>query len=51
MYQSNIYQIEYLIIDECDKMLQSDELRTDIKHIFDQLTRPKQVMMFSATMP
>ncbi|KAL4435312.1 hypothetical protein ABPG74_022795 [Tetrahymena malaccensis] len=42
--------IEYFIIDECDRVLSSNKMRSDVQNIFYELPRKKQVMMFSGTM-
>ncbi|VDK32615.1 unnamed protein product [Taenia asiatica] len=43
-------QIKHFIIDECDKMLDTLDMRRDVQDIFRMTPRSKQVMMFSATM-
>jgi superfamily II DNA/RNA helicase len=42
--------IKYFILDECDKMLESLEMRRDIQKVFRMTPHDKQVMMFSATL-
>lgn len=42
--------IEYFIVDECDRVLNSNKMRSDVQNIFYELPRKKQVMMFSGTM-
>jgi len=42
--------IKYFILDECDKMLESLDMRRDIQKIFKLTPHEKQVMMFSATL-
>jgi ATP-dependent RNA helicase UAP56/SUB2 len=42
--------VKYFILDECDKMLESLEMRDDIQKIFRATPHDKQVMMFSATL-
>ncbi|KAI3895453.1 hypothetical protein MKW92_043931 [Papaver armeniacum] len=39
-----------LILDECDKMLESLDMRKDVQEIFKMTPHDKQVMMFSATL-
>eukprot|EP01115_Flamella_aegyptia_P004043 TRINITY_DN17973_c0_g1_i1.p1 TRINITY_DN17973_c0_g1~~TRINITY_DN17973_c0_g1_i1.p1 ORF type:complete len:432 (-),score=170.83 TRINITY_DN17973_c0_g1_i1:49-1344(-) len=46
----NLKNIKYFILDECDKMLESLEMRNDIQKIFRMTPHDKQVMMFSATL-
>jgi len=42
--------IKHFVIDECDKVLDTLDMRKDIQAIFKQTPHQKQVMMFSATM-
>ncbi|ODV61129.1 ATP-dependent RNA helicase SUB2 [Ascoidea rubescens DSM 1968] len=42
--------IENFVIDECDKVLESFDMRRDIQDIFRSTPHQKQVMMFSATL-
>ena len=42
--------IKHFIMDECDKMLDQLDMRSDVQHIFRLTPHNKQVMMFSATM-
>jgi len=44
-------KIKYFVIDECDRVLSSIQMRNDIQEIFIKTPREKQVMMFSGTMP
>jgi ATP-dependent RNA helicase UAP56/SUB2 len=46
----NLKNIKYFIMDECDKMLESLEMRRDVQKIFRLTPHDKQVMMFSATL-
>jgi len=46
-----IDKIKYFVIDECDRVLSSIQMRNDIQEIFIKTPREKQVMMFSVTMP
>jgi len=41
--------VRHFILDECDKMLESD-MRRDVQKIFTSTPHDKQVMMFSATL-
>lgn len=43
-------KIKYFVMDECDKMLEKLDMRSDVQHIFRMTPHEKQVMMFSATM-
>lgn len=42
--------IKSFVIDECDKVLESVEMRRDVQDIFRATPHQKQVMMFSATL-
>lgn len=42
--------IKHFILDECDKLLESLDMRKDVQKIFRMTPRNKQVMMFSATL-
>lgn len=42
--------IKQFILDECDKMLDSIDMRRDVQEIFRACPHRKQVMMFSATL-
>ncbi|XP_055334083.1 spliceosome RNA helicase DDX39B-like [Paramacrobiotus metropolitanus] len=42
--------VKHFIIDECDKMLHQEDMRAQIKVIFDATPAKKQVMLFSATL-
>jgi len=42
--------IKHFILDECDKMLTSIDMRRDVQNIFRFTPHEKQVMMFSATL-
>jgi len=42
--------IKFFILDECDKMLESLDMRRDVQKIFKLTPHDKQVMMFSATL-
>jgi len=46
----NLKNIKYFILDECDKMLESLDMRRDVQQIFKMTPHNKQVMMFSATL-
>lgn len=46
----NLKNIKYFILDECDKMLESLEMRNDIQKLFRMTPHEKQVTMFSATL-
>lgn len=42
--------IKHFILDECDKLLDSLDMRKDVQDIFRATPKHKQVMMFSATL-
>ncbi|KAK7255254.1 hypothetical protein RIF29_28661 [Crotalaria pallida] len=42
--------VRHFILDECDKMLESLDMRKDVQEIFKLTPHDKQVMMFSATL-
>jgi ATP-dependent RNA helicase UAP56/SUB2 len=42
--------IKHFVLDECDKMLESLDMRKDVQKIFKMTPHDKQVMMFSATL-
>ncbi|XP_050273910.1 DEAD-box ATP-dependent RNA helicase 15-like [Quercus robur] len=42
--------VRHFIVDECDKMLESLDMRKDVQEIFKMTPHDKQVMMFSATL-
>ncbi|MCL7040409.1 hypothetical protein MKW94_026454, partial [Papaver nudicaule] len=42
--------VRHFIFDECDKMLESLDMRKDVQEIFKMTPHDKQVMMFSATL-
>jgi len=46
----DLKHVKYFILDECDKMLESLEMRNDVQKIFRLTPHDKQVMMFSATL-
>jgi len=46
----NLKKIKHFVLDECDKMLESLDMRRDVQDIFRQTPHDKQVMMFSATL-
>jgi len=43
--------LQYFVLDECDKMLEPADMRADIQKIFVKTPVNKQVMMFTATLP
>lgn len=43
-------KIKHFVMDECDKLLESIDMRRDIQEIFRNTPHTKQVMMFSATL-
>jgi len=46
----NLKNVKYFVLDECDKMLESLDMRSDVQKIFRMTPHDKQVMMFSATL-
>jgi len=46
----SLKSVKYFILDECDKMLESLDMRRDVQKIFKTTPHDKQVMMFSATL-
>jgi ATP-dependent RNA helicase UAP56/SUB2 len=46
----NLKNVKHFILDECDKMLESLDMRKDVQNIFKMTPHDKQVMMFSATL-
>lgn len=42
--------LKHFVLDECDKMLDQDDMRADVQEIFFATPHEKQVMMFSATL-
>lgn len=45
-----VNNVKNFIIDECDKVLESVDMRRDIQEVFKLTPHQKQVMMFSATL-
>lgn len=43
-------KIKHFVMDECDKLLESLDMRRDVQDIFRHTPHEKQVMMFSATL-
>eukprot|EP01134_Creolimax_fragrantissima_P005916 CFRG5916T1 len=46
----DLSKLKHFVLDECDKMLESLDMRRDVQMIFKQSPKSKQVMMFSATL-
>ncbi|KAG5599707.1 hypothetical protein H5410_031077 [Solanum commersonii] len=46
----SLRNVRHFILDECDKMLESLDMRRDVQAIFKTTPHDKQVMMFSATL-
>ncbi|XP_065620307.1 DEAD-box ATP-dependent RNA helicase 15-like [Quercus suber] len=46
----SLKNLRHFILDECDKMLDSLDMRRDVQEIFKMTPHDKQVMMFSATL-
>jgi len=49
--QLKLSEVEFFVLDECDKIVSSPEMRSQVQGIFKQTPHNKQVMMFSATLP
>jgi len=43
-------KVKHFVMDECDKLLESLDMRRDVQQIFRATPHDKQVMLFSATM-
>lgn len=46
----DLSHVRHFIVDECDKCLESIDMRADVQAIFKRTPHDKQVMMFSATL-
>jgi superfamily II DNA/RNA helicase len=46
----DLSKVKSFILDECDKMLEANDMRGDVQEIFKMTPKDKQVMMFSATL-
>jgi ATP-dependent RNA helicase UAP56/SUB2 len=46
----DLKQLKHFVLDECDKMLESLDMRRDVQKIFKVTPHDKQTMMFSATL-
>ncbi|KAL8479825.1 hypothetical protein ACS0TY_026161 [Phlomoides rotata] len=46
----SLRNVRHFILDECDKMLESLDIRRDMQQIFKMTPHDKQVMMFLATL-
>jgi len=46
----DLSNLDHFIIDECDKVLETLDMRKDVQSIFVKTPHKKQVMMFSATL-
>jgi len=46
----NLKHLKQFVLDECDKMLETLDMRKDVQQIFKHTPHDKQVMMFSATL-
>ena len=46
----NLKKCAHFVLDECDKMLESLDMRADVQEIFKMTPHDKQVMMFTATL-
>jgi ATP-dependent RNA helicase UAP56/SUB2 len=46
----DVSKVKHFIVDECDKCLESLDMRADVQDIFKHTPHSKQVMMFSATL-
>ena len=46
----DLAHVRHFVVDECDKCLESVDMRADVQAIFRKTPHDKQVMMFSATL-
>lgn len=46
----DLKNVKFFVLDECDRMLESNDMRSDVQKIFLKTPKSKQVMMFSATL-
>mmetsp|Transcript_64058 Transcript_64058/g.89009 ORF Transcript_64058/g.89009 Transcript_64058/m.89009 type:complete len:432 (-) Transcript_64058:95-1390(-) len=46
----DLSKLKHFILDECDRMLESLDMRQDVQEIFRKTPHDKQVMMFTATL-
>jgi len=46
----DLSHLKHFVLDECDKMLEQEDMRGDVQEIFMSTPHEKQVMMFSATL-
>jgi len=46
----NASNVKHFVLDECDKLLDTVDMRRDVQEIFRAISGNKQVMMFSATL-
>lgn len=46
----DLSNVKNFVLDECDKMLDTLDMRQDVQNIFKLTPHTKQVQMFSATM-
>jgi ATP-dependent RNA helicase UAP56/SUB2 len=46
----DLSKLKHFILDECDSLLESLDMRSDVQKIFRLTNRQKQVMMFTATL-
>lgn len=46
----SLRNVKHFVLDECDKLLESVDMRGDVQQIFRACPHQKQVMMFSATL-
>lgn len=46
----DLSHVRHFVVDECDKCLESIDMRADVQGIFKRTPHDKQVMMFSATL-
>jgi len=47
----DLSKVRFFVIDECDKVLEKEDMKKDVDSIYKKLPNDKQVMLFSATMP
>jgi ATP-dependent RNA helicase UAP56/SUB2 len=47
----DLSNVKHFVLDECDKLLETIDMRADVQEVFKRTPHRKQVLMFSATLP